>query len=202
MRIMICLPGCDFTGGFLDSFSQTLFHLVRAGHSVQISRAESSSVSHARLQCLGVDQDSVDKALFRGIEYDWILWIDSDMHWKPEDAERLVLTAEKNGYSILSGCYLMRDGDHLTIARGPNDFYRLQEIGEADTDACFYAGMGFMAIKRGVFEALEYPYFRLLVIDGELYSEDASFCVLAREAGFLTHFEPTIYANHEKRIRL
>ena len=43
-------------------------------------------------------------------EYDFILHLDSDQTFRPEDAVRLLKHAEENDYSILSGIYFSEFG--------------------------------------------------------------------------------------------
>ncbi len=65
-----------------------------------------------------------------------------------------------------------------------------------------YNGMGFMLIKKGVFEKVEYPWFCQLkkqIGDLEDYcSEDVAFCHLARKAGFQIFIDPQLIVGHEK----
>ena len=65
-----------------------------------------------------------------------------------------------------------------------------------------YNGMGFMLIKKGVFEKVEYPWFCQLkkqIGDLEDYcSEDVAFCHLARKAGFQIFIDPQLVVGHEK----
>ena len=66
----------------------------------------------------------------------------------------------------------------------------------------YYNGMGFMLIKKGVFEKVKYPWFCQLkkqIGDLEDYcSEDVAFCHLAKEAGFKIYVDPEIIVGHEK----
>ena len=65
-----------------------------------------------------------------------------------------------------------------------------------------YNGMGFMLIKKGVFEKVEYPWFCQLkkqIGDLEDYcSEDVAFCHLAKKAGFKIFIDPQMVVGHEK----
>ena len=75
----------------------------------------------------------------------------------------------------------------------------------------FGAGMGFMAVKSGVFESLSRPWFQSPTVttnrDGKDFSfplmgEDLSFCYRANEAGFEVWFDPTIRVQHHKMMKL
>jgi GT2 family glycosyltransferase len=65
--------------------------------------------------------------------------------------------------------------------------------------------MGFMAVKYGVFEKLDYPWFEAQSFDlGEgIYdfcSEDVGFCLKAIEAGYKVRVNPKIIVGHEKKL--
>ena len=67
----------------------------------------------------------------------------------------------------------------------------------------FYNGMGCMVVKQGVFEKVGYPYFRpwfFTLPNGvtDFGSEDVSFCVHAKEAGFTTYIDTGVVCGHEK----
>jgi GT2 family glycosyltransferase len=66
--------------------------------------------------------------------------------------------------------------------------------------------MGFMLVKRGVFESLEYPWFRPIekrignMVD--FTTEDVSFCLRARERGWKVLADMEVKVGHEKAIVL
>ena len=84
--IVFCLPGrgCSFI--FLKAFVQLCFDLVQNGMSIQISQDYSSMVNFARCKCLvanvlrGPKQIPWDGKL----QYDYQLWIDSDIVFNTE----------------------------------------------------------------------------------------------------------------------
>jgi GT2 family glycosyltransferase len=64
-----------------------------------------------------------------------------------------------------------------------------------------------MLVKKGVFEALQYPYFEALPFDFgdgifEYTSEDIGFCLKAKKQGFNVIVNPNIIVGHEKMIIL
>jgi hypothetical protein len=84
--IVFCLPGrgCSFT--FLKSFVQLCFDLVQNGMSIQISQDYSSMVNFARCKCLGANVlRGPDQIPWDGrLNYDYQLWIDSDIVFNTE----------------------------------------------------------------------------------------------------------------------
>jgi len=69
-----------------------------------------------------------------------------------------------------------------------------------------FTGMGFMLVKYGVFEKLEYPWFKPVekrigdVVDFTM--EDVAFCLRAKEAGCPVRVDPCVRLGHEKRTVL
>ena len=68
-----------------------------------------------------------------------------------------------------------------------------------------YIGFGWVLIKKGVFEKLEYPWFapRMRYIENniqDLCSEDVAFCLDAKNAGFEIWVDPKCRVGHEKTL--
>ena len=80
-KIVFCLPGRGCSYVFLKNFVQLCFDLVQNGMSIQISQDYSSMVNFARCKCLGANVLRIlIKYLGTGSpEYDYQLWIDSDI---------------------------------------------------------------------------------------------------------------------------
>ncbi len=97
-KIVFCLPGrgCSYT--FLKAFVQLCFDMVQNGMSIQISQDYSSMVNFARCKVLGANvtrgpwQEPWDGKL----DYDWQLWIDSDIVFNTEKFWQLCDTAVKD----------------------------------------------------------------------------------------------------------
>jgi hypothetical protein len=72
-----------------------------------------------------------------------------------------------------------------------------------------YSGMGWMLIKSGVVEKLQYPWFTsetqtILADDGstivELYSEDVTFCLALAKVGVPIMLDTNIRVGHQKHM--
>ena len=94
-KIVFCLPGRGVSYTYLKNFVQLCFDIVQAGGGIQISQDYSSMVNFARCKCLGAN-------VLRGpnqlpwdgkLEYDWQLWIDSDIVFSTEKFWQLVLNS-------------------------------------------------------------------------------------------------------------
>ena len=91
--IVFCLPGrgCSFT--FLKAFVQLSFDMVQNGMNIQISQDYSSMVNFARCKVLGANVLRGPKQIpWDGrLQYDYQLWIDSDIVFNSEKFYQLIL---------------------------------------------------------------------------------------------------------------
>ena len=112
--VVFCLPGRNVSYTFLKNFVQLCFDLVQSGASIQISQDYSSMVNFARCKCLGAnvlrgpDQKPWDGKL----NYDYQLWIDSDIVFNTDKFYQLVLMDK----DIASGWYMTEDGNTTSVA--------------------------------------------------------------------------------------
>ena len=79
--VVFCLPGRGVSYTYLKNFVQLCFDLVQSGASIQISQDYSSMVNFARCKCLGANVlRGPDQIPWDGkLQYDYQLWIDSDI---------------------------------------------------------------------------------------------------------------------------
>jgi hypothetical protein len=177
-KLVFCLPGRTFSNRFLVAWSNLLFQLLALGaYDIKVSNQYSSFVSFARAKCLGASVlRGPGQAPFGGaLDYDVLVWIDSDIVFTPEQVIELVESTLRD-HPVVSGLYRMEDGHHLACVRALDDatFLRLggtyafetleslQQYAATTRQTylpCAYAGMGFMGIRRGVLERLPYPWF-------------------------------------------
>ena len=94
-KIVFCLPGRGVSYVYLKNFVQLCFDIVQAGGGIQISQDYSSMVNFARCKCLGANVlRGPDQLPWDGkIEYDWQLWIDSDIVFDTAKFYQLVLNS-------------------------------------------------------------------------------------------------------------
>jgi GT2 family glycosyltransferase len=147
------------------------------------------------------------------VDYDYMMWIDSDIEFTPHDLFGL-LRHEKD---ISSGLYLMEGGRNFACVKNwDEDFFKKhghfqflapQDIeGQTELIPVNYVGMGWMLVKRGVFEKIKYPWFEPLRKKIGKYTdftmEDVTFCHKALDAGFDINIDPSIRVGHEKIVVL
>ncbi|TRO55758.1 hypothetical protein E2P64_06645, partial [Candidatus Bathyarchaeota archaeon] len=163
MLVVFCLPGRSFSGKFLLAWSNLLIYCLSNGINTVISQRYNSNVYYVRPQCLGagVLRGKHQAPFDRKINYDYIMWIDSDMVFTPKHFQQLLRHGDKD---IVSGMYLMDGGEEYAVVKDWNiDYFKQHatfqflkkdapEISEGQLFKASYAGMGFMLVKRGVFE--------------------------------------------------
>lgn len=216
IKVIFCVPGNNFSGKFLDCWVDLLSHCFRNNISFKISRQESSVVYYVRNKCLNGDTlQGPEQKPFQGLEdYTHLMWIDSDILFSAREFEALLSHTDKD---IVSGIYMMEDGQHFATVKkwdteyfaknGSFQFMNDEDMKkEKESFTVSYTGFGFILIKRGVFESMNYPWFEPLpqkigkAVD--FTSEDVAFCLKAQERGFKIWVDPAIRVGHEKRIAL
>jgi len=226
-RIVIALPGDSFSGDFLINLVILNNFLNSEGINISYANERGSCIHKLRNLCGGAD---ILNGLLQspystpGVEYDYIMWIDSDIHFTPQNFIDLI-TMDKE---ICSGWYLQRDENPacgfikkqeskynkkppflLYDRHNIYTFFNDEKIEEkTEPYVIDWAGMGWMLIKKGVMEKIKYPWFdaktvRVGKLDtGEdLYdslSEDLSFQLSLKEAGFDMWMNPKVRVGHEK----
>ena len=205
-KIVFCLPGNVYSRQFLVSWSGLLAACINRGITPIMSQDYSSVVHFARAKTLGADVlAGVQQKPFRGQipDYDYIVFIDSDVIFSPEDVFHLLETP----HDVTAGLYAMEDRKNFATVKvqdleffkkhGTFEFLSIDTVeqmlktakindqGQERYLPVSYSGMGFMAIKANVFERLPYPWFyseltEFIDAKGQMVrdmsSEDVSFC--------------------------
>ena len=179
-------------------------------------------VNFARCKCLGAN-------VLRGpnqipwdgkLEYDYQIWIDSDIVFNTNQFWQLLDLAnngEEDGEKeIVAGWYATEDGTTTSVAHWleEDDFRKNGGVMNHETVESIskrkkpftvdYTGFGWVAIKKGVFEKLPYPWFapKMQVFESgavqDMCGEDVSFCLDALEEGYEIWCDPRIRVGHEK----
>jgi len=206
--VLIATPGSDLSNEYVRSLTATIADLNQRDITWFWLNQASSLVGNAREMTVGGDRklDIDDVGPLHGqCTYNKIFWIDSDIAWRVDDFIKLY----ESEHDIVSGAYLLADGTTSTIhtAQWPagmpgSEIVRLQTLTPVDL-----VGFGFVAVKHGVFERLERPWFGHLsnpVTNSQgqtLYvtvGEDISWCMKARSAGFDLWFDPEVLVTHMK----
>jgi hypothetical protein len=215
LKLILCIPGSSFSGRFLECLVDLIAFCFANNIQCLLSRKQSNNIYFVRNLCLGADvtRGPLQKPFDGKIDYDYLMWIDSDIIFRPEQIGQLI---NKN-MDIASGLYLMEDGKSFAAVRDwdteffkANGYFKFltpEDIKDAKEPVeVAYAGFGFMLIKKGVFETMTYPWFepRKHEIGGMVdYSmEDVGFCLRAQEKGFKVFVDPQVRVGHEKKMIL
>ena len=217
--IVFLLPGRTFTQGFVKSFDETISSLMQMKaleihksfeYSSDIYACRNTIMTPGELGPYPVE----GKRPFNGkIDYDWLLWIDSDMVFTVQD----VMKITSHNVDVVSGVCPI-DYNRVALAdiiedeRGVGiQYHTVKSIQSAPRDKdglvpVQFAGFAFLAVKRGVFEALEFPWFRTSeIMRGKakvVAGEDFAMCERIREAGFTIYADPDVKIGHEKAMVL
>ena len=217
-RVLFCLPGRTFSDRFLKSWTNLMVSLTNRDITFGVSQGYDPVVYYARNKCLGGDlmRGPKQKPWDGKVPYDYMMWIDSDMVFEPHHFFELL----KHDKDIVSGMYMMDDMKHYTtVEKWDEDFFkengyfpflrRTDMIGKEELISVDYTGFGWMLVKYGVFESMEYPWFRpewrefpLETPVKEFTSEDVSWCHLAKESGYDIYVDPKVVVGHEKMMVL
>lgn len=219
LRIIFALPGRSFTNNFLIAWSELLTWCYRNNIIPILSNRYTSNVYYVRNMCLGgdVNRGIYQKPYNGKINYDYIMWIDSDIVFKVTDFINLL----KQKKDIVSGLYLMQGGtSYATVINWDSQFFKknghfdflniikhkeLQKNNNIITVS--YTGLGFMLVKYGVFESIEYPWFRPTWEEfgnniKDFSSEDVGWCKTILKKGYKIHIDLNTVVGHEKSIVL
>lgn len=134
-------------------------------------------------------------------EADWVLWLDSDMTFRPDFLERMVKVCEDNDIEFLSGLYFRRNPPYSTVL-----FDKL----EATEKGCAYTT--FESVPDGIFEVGGCGFGGVLMktdvlLDvagkyGRIFDplpgmgEDISFCWRARQCGYKIFCDSSLEMGH------
>ncbi len=215
LTIVACIPGREFSGRFFDAWNEFAERCREIGVRLIVSRRYDAVVYYARNRVAGGDVRRGPKQAPWGgeVDYDYMLWIDSDVVFRFEDFQALL--AHK--VDMVGGLYLMADNQRYAAVEHMDEAL-FQEQGEFEflTPAKVesrqglvpvdYCGFGFVLVRRGIFEKLEYPWFRPITVEicgcSEFTSEDVGFCLMAKKAGLQMMIDPQVVVGHEKAVVL
>ena len=213
VNVIICTPGHSLMGVYVRSLLETMGELNARGISFAFSNEYSSHVGNAREATLnGGQHNNIEETRpFQGeVTYDKLFWIDSDICWTIDDFFKLY----ESDKDIISGAYLLGNGDVTAYPEklgGPLKYETVLNMNEPIK--VHGIGMGFVAVKQGVFESLSRPWFQSVEVtmkDAEtsqeytfpIMGEDIAWCERVHRAGFDVWFDPTVRVQHNKMMKL
>lgn len=212
-NVVFATPGNSMLPGYVRSILKSTYFLTERGLTWNYMTEASSLVALAREKTIGGTEygdKNMRKPASGAYTYDKIIWIDSDIAWEFEDLMRIY----ESDKDIMSGVYMMENGECTVYPEALKSGMMAEEIMKLRKPFVVRGvGFGFLAVKSGVFESLERPWFAQVTVEvtndkGEveektpLLGEDLSWCEKARRAGFETWVDPLVRVTHHKQIKL
>ena len=190
MKIAFCIPGREFTGRFLECWTNLVKRLSNDNIDWILCRRYHPNIYRVRQECLKIAKQA---------NPDYYMWIESDIKFKPEDFYKLLENKDKD---IVSGVYLQPEGPtvndipitYACFIQGKNMLLTSQIYSKKDIFKVRANGMGWMLVKNKVFNKIESPFDQT----SSNNSEDVIFQDKAKNLGFDSWIDPTIKLGHEK----
>jgi len=213
MKLIVVLPGGIYSMGFFASWTKLVRDISngipQAGiDQVAFVNVYSPVVYQGRNSMLLAGQKPTkDAQPFNG-DYDYILWLETDMVFEPSDVLKL-FDADVESISAL---YSMgAKVPNIAVAGWWNargEQQRLNIPAVLATEGSFmkvdFHGLGFLLQKKGVLERIGYPWFNeLYELRGEEYEylgDDFSMCKQLKERGVDLYVHTKVAVGHEKTM--
>jgi len=214
-KVIFCIPGKHFSHNFIRSWTDLLNWCKNNRIEAVLSSSYHEDQYQARNLCLGGKQgkSTTTKPFDGKKDYDYLMWIDSDQVFTPDHFEKLL----QHDLDIVTGVYLTENlktypcvekWDEESFDRdGGFRFTLMDELKEKQgVFEVVFNGLGFALFKWGVFESLEYPWFRpydFATKENRLNLEDdLGLFFRLRENGYRVFVDPEVIVGHDKRMLL
>lgn len=190
-KILIAVPCMDMVSA---RFAQSLATLKKVDNCV-VSFLINSLIYDARNKLAGYAVDG---------EFDFVLWLDSDMVFPPNTLERMVKTLDEHPeIDILNALYFRRGTPFSPVAydrleindRGECDYEDMKDV---PTELSEIAGCGFgcVLMRTDCLLDLAAKFGAVWFTPIGNVGEDCSFCIRARNEGYKIYCDPTIKIGH------
>ena len=226
---LFLLPGNPSSSEQALSVQMTMINFMQQGKIVGLKSAKTPNIYTVRNGCLSEPANGYRKNQkpFEGVykSYDRLIWVDSDNLINVEVVQKLIdydvdiVAAWYRQYSkgplspqnkVACGMWELSPTVNkvkaFTVEEMPTLPRNKKGLVEVD-----FAGFGLMVIKKGVFEALEYPWFKSWDVEWtdengneccDVMSEDGGFCLRIREKGYHIYVDPSCQILHQKTVDL
>ena len=151
-------------------------------------------------------------------DFDWILWVDSDIVLTEEALQKVWIAADKNDRPVVTGTYFIsKENEQSLMAPYPAVFnwvegqeYQIAYLHPLPKDALIKvgsAGFGFVLMHRNAITKMRQvhgavPYFNETGVGDEFVSEDINFFKLMHQAGVPLYTHTGALVKHIKRFAL
>lgn len=191
MNLAICLPGYQYTGNFLVSFTKIIRYCFENNINFFVNQLNAANIYTLR-------EIMTESVLNKYPEYDYMLWIDSDQVFDENDLKMLL----DLNVDIASGYYKTLT-NFLSCGYFEDKIKLIKEINsEEKSFEVDFVGFGFILIKKGVIEKMDKPIFSMNYNTNlkEYEGEDINFCRNAKDKGFKIVVHSKCRVGHEKNL--
>jgi hypothetical protein len=206
--VLIATPGKVMHAEYVASLFPTLQWLTSQGLTYKFLGKQSSFIPSGReLTATNTFVQNWDTREVGSGEFTYgkIFWIDSDIEWSLLDFKQIFLSE----LDVVSGVYQTTPDGIVAMAMDngegkPRKVNKVEFLLWDDPFEVMGVGFGFVAMKSGVFENIERPWFAIDKIRWDGYDfdtnvgEDYSWCNHARKAGYKIMVDPMVKVNHHK----
>lgn len=197
------MMGYIHPGDVRGEFATSMFVTALAVPQVMglVARQSGPRISSSR--CLLVDE-------FLATRFEWLLMVDADMFWTPEDVHYVLQSADRKERPIMGGlCFADQVGNLFpTIyALGEDGSYHVALEYPKDTVLPVDGtGAAFLLVHRDVYTAVRaanadhpHPVFADTIVNGAERGEDLTFCARAKELGYPIYVDTRAKIGHVKQ---
>jgi GT2 family glycosyltransferase len=183
-------------------------------------RSELPFVSAMRVQGnqIGRQRQNALEFWYDKTDFDWILWVDSDIVLTEESLQKVWAAAEKNTRPVVTGTYFIsKENEGSLMAPYPavfnwveGDDYKIAYLHPLPKDAVIKvgsAGFGFVLMHRNAVTKMRevhgaISYFNETGVGDQFVSEDINFFRLMAKAGVPLYTHTGALVKHMKRFAL
>lgn len=199
----------DVSAYFADSLVRTMVadamgprRIVRGG--ARIAEFSGALIANAR--------NAIVRRFLDDTAAEWLLMVDADMVWQPDDVTTLLEYADPKRAPIVGGlCFGVDAGNlfpTLYALAEDGDGYGVRRYDTFPENAMFQVtatGAAFLLVHRMVYEAVRdrafnatFPWFQETEMNGRGCGEDFTFCLRAGMCGFPVHVHTGVEVGHHK----
>jgi len=207
MKIVLCIPGDTYIREVMVDIVNFTREAQALNWDLYVQLEYTSNIYKVRNKLLGgnVNLGKEQKPFNGKIEYDYVLWIDSDIRFNIE----MIKTLLSHKKDVITGLYRMTNGKYSAMINN-EDFISYEDLQKKrdENDMKIFTvnscGMGICLMSRKALETIKYPWFRPIYNEhnGNFLGEDTAICVQLRRAGFDIYCDPNVVAGHMKMFMI
>jgi hypothetical protein len=192
-KVIISLPGNEYSPAFLMGWSETLLKLTQQGYQIALTSDYSEYSPFTRMKSLGLDNTrGDDQKPFDGkVDYDVWVTIDSNIIFTPKQVIELIEDTDK--YPVISGIHRLPDMKSISAVRKLDDKF-------------FSENGAYEYIKLDTFDK-DIKHVNVVKVHevgdksvSQVLPDDASFCKRLLDAGHTITLNTDLIVGNEKKL--